>query len=145
MEGSVGWGVENPSGGQGSVTAGCLVAMCGPKQRQAGQWGAVAGVWWEVAGASEGGDGLRMVLSIELCRRDGRGIKDASPAVALAAGWVKWTDEKSMIGGFEGCEPGDQEQCKLVTHKTALSPVGSGHLLVKMLEQQRLPLVKARM
>ena len=65
--------------------------------------------------------------------------------MVLAVGRVKRTDEKSMIGGFRAWEPGNQGQCKLVPCEIVLSPVGSGHLRVEMLEQQRPPLVKARM
>lgn len=43
--------------------------------------------------------------------------------VALAAGWVKRTAGKGMVGGHGACDPGDQGQFKRVRVRL-LSPEG---------------------
>lgn len=58
--------------------------------------------------------------------------------MALAAGWVKKTDRKSMIGGFGASEPGDQEKLELLAYQASLSPTGSELRERKNTRQRRL-------
>lgn len=44
---------------------------------------------------------------------------------ALASGWVKKTDRKSVIGDFGASKPGDQKRLELLAHQTLPSPTGA--------------------